>query len=84
MILISLISTTVKNLIQKAQMELSNISTWMRINKLSANPQKTEYMIIGHPRKTKKIEVHEESKLNDYDIKRVTNTKSLWIIVDEG
>ena len=41
-------------------------------------------MIIGHPRKTNKAEVHEPSKLNDYDIKRVTNTKSLGTIVDEG
>ena len=41
-------------------------------------------MIIGHPRKTKKIEVHEPLKLIDYDIKRVMNTELLWIIVDEG
>ena len=40
---ISVVSTTVENLIQKAQMELSNISTWMRINKVSANPKKIEY-----------------------------------------
>ena len=32
----------------------------------------------------KKIEVHERLRLNDSDIKRVTNTKSLGIIVDEG
>ena len=48
---ITVASTNVENLIQNAQMELSNISTWMRINKLSANPKKTEYVIIGHPRK---------------------------------
>ena len=41
-------------------------------------------MIIGHPRKIHKIEVHEPLRLNDYDIRRVTNTKSLGIIVDEG
>ena len=65
-------------------MELSNISTWMRINELSANPQETEYMIIGNPRKINKIEVHESLRLNDSDIKRVMNTNSLGIIVDEG
>ena len=80
---ITVASTNVENLIQKAQMELSNISTWMRINKLSANPKKTEYMIIGHPSKINKIEVHEPLRLNDSDIKRMTNTKSLGIIVDE-
>ena len=36
-------STNVENLIQKAQMDLSNISTWMRINILSANPKKQIY-----------------------------------------
>ena len=41
-------------------------------------------MIIGHPRKINNIEVHEPLTLNDSDIKRVTNTKSLGIIVDEG
>ena len=65
-------------------MELSSVSTWMRINKLSANPKKTYYMIIGYPWKTSKIEVHEPLRLNDCDIKRVKNTKSPGIIVDEG
>ena len=41
-------------------------------------------MIIGHPRKINKIEVHEPLRLNDSDIKRMTNTKSLGILVDEG
>ena len=41
-------------------------------------------MIIGHPRKINNIEVHEPLRLNDYEIKRVTNSKSLGIIVIEG
>ena len=41
-------------------------------------------MIIGHPRKTSMIEVHEQMRLNGLKIKRVANTKSLGIIVDEG
>ena len=41
-------------------------------------------MIIGHPRKINKIEVHGPLRLNDFDIKRVTDTKSRGIIVDEG
>ena len=81
---ITVASTNVENLIQKAQMELSHIFTWMRIIKLSANPKKIEHMITGHPRKINKIDVHEPLRLNDSDIKRVTNTKSLGIIVDEG
>ena len=41
-------------------------------------------MIIGHPRKTSIIEVYEQMRLNGLEIKRVANTKSLGIIVDEG
>ena len=56
----------------------------MRRNKLSVNPKTSEYMIIGHPRKTSMIEVHEQLRLNGLEIKRVANTKSLGIIVDGG
>ena len=41
-------------------------------------------MIIGHPRRTNKIEIHETLRLNGSDIKRVKKTKSLGVIVDEG
>ena len=81
---IAVASSNVEDLIQKTQMELSNVSTWMQINKLSSYHKNTEGMIIGHPRKINEIEVHEPLRLNDSDIKRVTNTKSLGIIVDEG
>ena len=37
---VSLVSSSVDELVRKAQDELSNISEWMRLNKLSANPQK--------------------------------------------
>ena len=55
----------------------------MRVNKLSPNPEKTEFMIIGHPLKTKNLELPEVLKLNNFDIKRVNKTKSLGVIVDE-
>ena len=65
---VTLTSMNIEELVQKAQEELINISEWMRLNKLSANPKKTEYMIIGHPRRTNKVEVHETLRLNDSDI----------------
>ena len=43
-------------LIETAQAELLNIAECMRINKLSLNPTKTEYIIIDHPRRRKKRE----------------------------
>ena len=71
-------------LLTNANKELRNISEWMRVNKLSANPDKTEYMIIGHPRRTNKVEISQPLHLNDSEIKRVTKTKSLGVMVDEG
>ena len=41
-------------------------------------------MIIGHPRRTNKVEVHETLRLNGSDIRPVKKTKSLGVIVEEG
>ena len=81
---VSLASLIVDELVRKAQDELGNISEWMRLNKLSANPQKTEYMFIGHPNRTNKITEQEILKLNGSEIKRVKKTKSLGVIIDQG
>ena len=48
---VTIISTHVKELVFEAQQELLNLPDWMRINKLSPNPEKTEYMITGRSRK---------------------------------
>ena len=81
---VTLTSDSVERLFEDAREEMKNISEWMRINKLSINPQKTEYMIIGHPRRTNKISSHEPLMLNGAEIKHVKETKSLGVIVDEG
>ena len=76
-------SNSVK-LVEDAHCKLQNISEWMRINKLSPNPEKTEFMVIGHPLKTRTHDLPEILKLNDSDIKKVDQTKSLGIIIDEN
>ena len=48
---ITITSDEIGKLLLDAQQELSNLSEWMKINKLSPNPTKTEYMTIGHPRR---------------------------------
>ena len=53
---ITISSNKQAELIETAQAELLNIAEWMRINKLSLNPTKSEYMIIDHPRRRKKGE----------------------------
>ena len=54
---ITISSNNQVELIEKAQAELLNIAEWMRINKLSLNPTKTEYMILDHPRRRKNREL---------------------------
>ena len=50
---VTLTSNDKEKLVADAQAELLNITEWLRVNKLSPNPSKTEYMIIGHPQKAK-------------------------------
>ena len=50
---------------------------WLRAKKLSANPKKTEFMVIGYQRRKNKIDVFPSLELNDSEIKRVE--KSLWV-----
>ena len=47
-------SNNPENLLENAQRALLIIAERTRVNKLTANPKKTEYMLIGHPRKIKK------------------------------
>ena len=84
MIHTTLVSEDINKLAQMMNVELENISEWMRINKLGENPKKAEFMLIGHPRKIKKIETLAPLKLNGKEIKRVKKTKSLGITVDEN
>ena len=89
---VSLASSSVDELVRKAQDELRNVSEWMRLNnislmrlnKLSAHPQKKEYMFMGHPNRTNKITEQEKLKLTGSEIKRVKKTKSLGVIIDQG
>ena len=48
------------------------------------NPQKTEYMVIGHLRMVNKVEISEPLNLNDSEIKRVSKTKSLGLLWTKG
>ena len=66
-----------------AQAELLNITEWMRINKLSLNPTKTEYMILDHPRRRKNRELLPQVFMNREKIKQVDKTKYLGVIVDD-
>ena len=64
--------------------EVSNIAEWLRLNKLSLNTDKTEYMVVGHKRQTNSISEPIEIKINEEPIKRVQTVKYLGTMVDEN
>ena len=70
-----MVSNDIDELAQMMKDELQNISEWMRVNKLSANPKKTEFMFIGHPRRINKIETLAPLKLNSTE-RRVAKAKA--------
>ena len=55
----------------------------MRGSKLNPSPSKTEYMIIGHPQKAKDTNALIGLRLGSKEIKQVSSTKSLGVMVDE-
>ena len=72
-----------ERLVADAQAELHNIAEWMRVNKLSPNPSKIEYVIIGHPRKAEGTNAPIGLTLSNKEIRRVSSAKSLGLMVDE-
>ena len=81
---ITIASNNIVKMTVGAHKELANIAESMRVNKLSPNPQKTEFMVIGHPLSTRKLALPETLELNSSEIKRVEKTKYLGIIIDEN
>ena len=61
--------------------ELSNISDWLKCNKLSLNAQKSKYMIFHKPRKKLK-ELH--LAINETEIDRVPNFDFLGLTLNEN
>ena len=61
--------------------ELAKIIIWLKVNKLSLNLTKTNFMIF-HPRQ-KKVNVNVPLTLENTVIKQVTKTKFLGVLIDQ-
>ncbi len=68
-----------KQLETKVNTELKQVDDWMKINKLSLNFTKTNYMIFSKKRKKAELEI----KIDNKTIERVSNTKYLGVILNE-
>ena len=77
-------SNNVVKMTDGALKELAYTVEWMRVNKLSLNPKKTEFMIIGQQFSIKKLELPETLELNGSEIKRVGKAKYLEIVIEEN
>ena len=64
--------------------EMTNIAEWMRLNKLSLNAGKSEFMAIGHSRQHNVLNELREIEVNHKKINRVTKTKYLGLNIDEN
>ena len=68
---------------QKINHDLAVLGEWLAANKLSANPIKTEYMILATAPKLNKMNSSPLIKLNGNPIKRVSTSDYLGLIIDE-
>ena len=59
---------------------MTNVDIWFRVNKLSLNIEKTNFMSFCSKNKNKSYSI--QPSINDLNIKHVTSTKFLGIIID--
>jgi hypothetical protein len=67
----------------KLNNDLENIHQWLLANKLTLNKDKTEYIIAGSRQRISKNEGDPEVKLGNCNIKRVKETKTFGVIIDD-
>lgn len=71
--------TNLQTLQQMVNEELKSINNWMRLNKLSLNSDKTEYMLVTNKKNVKSMKVVMDGK----EIKRKSCIKYLGVIMDD-
>ena len=65
--------------------DLENLYKWLTANKLSLNVTKTEFLLIGSNQILKSISNHQHNiSIAENQIKQVSDSKTLGIIVDEN
>ena len=79
---ITLSAKTLTDLKQALTPELSNLSCWLKANKLNLNVAKTELMIIGSRQRLSVQNEGVEIRIDDQIVKRAGHTKSLGVTID--
>ena len=83
---ITVLSDNITDLKQRLNIELVNLNKWLRVNKLSLNITKTEYMIIGSRQRLRATTDNEviEITIEGKAISRVKEAKSLGVHIDDN
>ena len=64
--------------------EIDHVSSWMRQKKLSLIAEKSEFMLIGHPKQLNRAKNFPDLQVEDKKFCRVKKTKYLGVILDES
>ena len=75
---------TIEELEGKLNCELNNVHNWLIANKLTINVSKTEYMLVGTRQRLSRNRYDSKIQIGGVDIKQVSTTKSLGILVDKN
>ena len=79
------VSENLNDLIADLKNELKNISNWLRVNKLSLNASKSEFIVVGQRRKLNRVDDEFPNLvLNNEVIERAEKIKQLGINIDES
>ena len=80
---VSFPSNELSDVMRNFQAELKSISKWMRMNKLSIHPEKTEFIVIDHPRRQRKLPELQPFYLDNIRLKQFHKTKYLGLTIDD-
>ena len=81
---VSFASSTLFELENMLNQELQNLNIWLKVNKLSLNIAKTEFMIIGsRQRLNVNVDRQINITINDQPIKKVNETETLGMTIDK-
>ena len=82
---ITAVGNNIKEVEGAMNSDLENLYKWLTANKLSLNVTKTEFLLIGSNQMLKSISNHQTNiSIAENQIKQVSDSKTLGIIVDEN
>jgi Reverse transcriptase (RNA-dependent DNA polymerase)/Endonuclease-reverse transcriptase len=80
---ISFDSSDVENSLSTLSAMLDSVHAWLTANRLSVNPSKTEYLIIGTPQQRSKVTTTSSISFQGSDITPTDSTRNLGVLFDK-